>query len=248
MLTSLTCGPERRKAAFRSGRFAMDTNSIQSHGLVGWWPLGVHSGHNEWDYSGFKHHTTRTSVPAQKSVLNPKWGGIPALDFDGTDDVLDAGGSPDLKITGPLTMMVSVKGNGTPDSSDEGIIGTGLSGYQFTWHTDGKIYFYLDDGSNSVGTAVSSDVWHHVVGSWDGTTNAGGFLLYIDGVEVVSGTSSRSSISGHTNFFIGRTPTTGNYYKGIMNDVRIYNRFLDSSIIRQAYHEPWRLVRPFGLL
>ncbi len=86
-----------------------------------------------------------------------------------------------------------------------------------------------------VGTMPSDTKYHLVTGVW----NASGVTVYIDGV--VSGTTSdsnafSSSIAGP--FVIGNdTSDVGGFFRGIIDDVRVYNRELSASEVAQLYQE-----------
>jgi hypothetical protein len=77
---------------------------------------------------------------------------------------------------------------------------------------------YLDNP-----TTTATNVWHHVAGTWDGTTKR----LYVDGVLVAS---VASAIDYDTHpIFLGADENSGStvlYWNGTLDDLRIYNRVL----------------------
>ena len=154
------------------------------------------------------------------------------LKYDGVDDYVDAGISSSLQIPGALALEAWIKPIGLAAGTDAGIAGTGIYNYQLTYHSDGQVWFYINDGANNVKTPVSPNNWHHIVGTWDGTTNANGMRLYVDGVLSAQGTSAQSSISGWTNFLTGKATTN---FKGHIAKVRVYNSSLTSQQVLQNY-------------
>ncbi|MBW2979870.1 SBBP repeat-containing protein [Candidatus Woesearchaeota archaeon] len=149
--------------------------------------------------------------------------------FDGNDSI-DAGLDGSLQIAGALTMSfwMYAKGN----SSDAGLAGTGIANYQCTYHNGAAIYCYINAGSNNVQASVSSNAWHHVAFTWDGTTNGNGIKLYIDGDLKDQDTSTYSSISGWNNFMIGSATT---YFNGSIDELLVFNHSLSAAQIKALY-------------
>jgi len=85
------------------------------------------------------------------------------------------------------------------------------------------------DGS----TILSPNRWYHIVMTYDGS-----FLRsYVDGVN--DGTLSYTGnirISGFP-LLIGRYGNPHSTFRGMIDDVRIYNRALSTTEIQQLYHE-----------
>lgn len=74
--------------------------------------------------------------------------------------------------------------------------------------------------------------WHHLVAQWDGTTKT----IIFDGVEVNS-ISTSGLIAPLINGYIGVNATgTADYYNGLIDDVRIYNRALTPTDIGELYN------------
>ena len=70
------------------------------------------------------------------------------------------------------------------------------------------------------------------MGTWDGST----IRLYKNGVEIKSGATSMSSIA-HTNsaLIIGaRADLAADYFEGLIDDVRIYNKALSAAEVLSA--------------
>ena len=90
-----------------------------------------------------------------------------------------------------------------------------------------------------ISTAIANTGWHHVAYTFDDVNNRQ--KLYLDGVEVASGTATESIDYFDTgdvtfsNSTIGRHPnpavTTTNFFKGLIDDARIYDRALSAAEI-----------------
>src|SRR5207253_2851301 len=106
--------------------------------------------------------------------------------FDGVNGKITTSATRLQLAAGPGSIELWVKRVGS--SSDAGLAGTGISGLQITWHVGANIYFYAGGGGSNVHSALSDTTsYHHIVGTWDGTTNANGMKLYIDGTLVNQG-------------------------------------------------------------
>ena len=81
-------------------------------------------------------------------------------------------------------------------------------------------------GSNIAGTVVSTG-WHHLAAVQDIATDQR--RIYVDGVLVGSG-SPRDS-DGVGNLVIGAADGVNEFFQGILDEVRIYNRNLSDSEI-----------------
>jgi len=71
----------------------------------------------------------------------------------------------------------------------------------------------------------TTGTWHHIAGTYDGST----IRLYVDGVEKASSSVSGPIQTSSTPLYIGNKPFSsysGDYFKGIIDEVRIYNRAL----------------------
>jgi hypothetical protein len=97
-------------------------------------------------------------------------------------------------------------------------------------------YFILGFGSSSSSLAFGSGVlaassWYHVVCTWNGAT----MTAYINGAAV--GTlSAAGSLAATTNLInIGRSPATGDYLPGAIDEVAIYNYALSAGRIAAHY-------------
>ncbi len=75
--------------------------------------------------------------------------------------------------------------------------------------------------------------WRHVVGTYDGST----MRVYVDGVEIGTGKAVSGILSPSSgDFVIGGQATSGKSYMGSIDDVRVYNRALNSGEISALYN------------
>lgn len=100
-------------------------------------------------------------------------------------------------------------------------------------NTDGSGYppneTLLDD--NTVN--VSDGAWHHVCGIRDGDR----FITYVDGQKAKVFKIKKPMDGSNGDMHIGHHGAWGSFFKGTIDDVRIYERVLSESEIRALYAE-----------
>ena len=226
----------------------IDPASCVNSGLVGYWDFDEMGGTTARDKSGNGNTGTlgggtAAYRPSWSQGVQPLSGGKPgggALKFDGVDDWVDAGNGTSLNINPPITYTAWIK----PHDYGGAVIyyfltkGSGSSGINFgisriSYGSIPAKSLLLFNGSFSVYTpsAITFDVWNHVTFTNNGTVTK----LYINGVEMASGSQTLINASG-INQLIGKRSDYGNY-GGLIDDVRIYNRALSEAEIRYLYNQ-----------
>jgi hypothetical protein len=112
--------------------------------------------------------------------------------------------------------------------------GDANDGYSVTIESDGDITVYLRATGNShviskrVNANVKDNAWHHVVITYDGSRSVNGLLVYADGSQPTTQSSTNTVVSGDsmtTTFcpYLGRKSNTASWYTGSLDEVRISN-------------------------
>lgn len=108
--------------------------------------------------------------------------------------------------------------------------------------TNGKIAFgvgHLSEGSDQTITGskiVSDGYWHHVAAVR--TQSTGDMKLYIDGVLNGNATGSTEQLTAPSNLAIGKIQTDINYFIGMLDEIRIWDKPLsESEILDGIDHE-----------
>lgn len=87
---------------------------------------------------------------------------------------------------------------------------------------------------------VNNNVWHHIVGMYDGSGNSSGLSVYLDGQQqtlssiagsFVMGTNNKAVLLGQSDFLAG-----GEYYSGSMDEPRVLSGTKTSDWIKTEYN------------
>ena len=182
------------------------------------------------DKSGSSHNGTMTNGP---TFAIGKVG--QALDFDGSDDYVDTGS--EWIGTSALTISTWI----FPRTAGEGSCGNVISNLStvlvITCGLGNVIGFSSDNQStNPTSAAIFPSrykTWIHVAVT---RTSSGTANIYVDGS--LSGTANQSSgtpIAGSANVYIGNRSGADQTFDGLIDDVRVYNRVLTATEIKQLY-------------
>jgi hypothetical protein len=213
-------------------------------GLVGRWKFDEGLGQIVYDANELKNDgilgndtISRDNDPLR---TNGKFGG--ALRFDGVDDYVVI---PQSASTSQAFSQLSIEfWAKIPTLGGMGMVvarmpgaGSWSSGDWNVWvGSTGGIHVEVADytpQSIESNIGISDNDWHHVVVALDGTVGK----IYIDGV-IDKNTSFVGSIASKAyKWTIGKRGDydTGQILKGILDEVRIYNRTLDDEEVRQNY-------------
>ena len=167
--------------------------------------------------------------------------------FDGINDYVNVGNSLELRPTSAVTVMAWVKPAAITRGAHFAVsmpysdgaswsnpwvgygIGVGYGGGRF-WININGVNREFTKGTISVG------VWQQIALTFNGTTITG----YIDGESVYSTSDYSGSIqySGTPNLIVGQRSSTaaGEYFNGLVDEVKVWNRSLSSEEIAALYN------------
>jgi RHS repeat-associated protein len=156
-----------------------------------------------------------------------------ALDFDGVDDSVAVADAGSLDLTTGLTLSAWVKPHAISGDWQHVLAKEhGAADAAYALKADGNfsrpdIGLKRSDGNwyYANGTsALSSNQWAHIAGTWDGQT----LRLYINGTWVRSTSMSGSLLVSNGALRIGGTAALGasEFFDGLIDEVRVYNRQL----------------------
>jgi len=217
---------------------------VPTNGLIAWYPFTG----NAIDSSGNGNNGTVNGA----TLTTDRFGNVnSAYSFNGaTSNILipntlisNTPSSYSISLWFKIDTLANSNGNSPMLISDRS---TGLSSYKYTIAmrvADSTIETGIYDGSSPNGqgvanTKIKDKNWHHVIQIFNSSSKI--LSQYIDGTFTGSfnnvsqwSTKSNPTFIGMWNGFVGYS----GYFKGKIDDIRIYNRAIDSTEIQGLYHE-----------
>lgn len=220
-------------AHHNTGEAAGDTGSAShdlARGLVGRWTFDEGMGSIARDVSGRGNHGT---VMGDAKWTEGRIGG--ALEFDGTDDFVSIPNESSFDITGSVTVSAWIRVESFTKTW-QAIVTKGDRAWRLHRANDTKsVGFACSDLSRGqVGDLYGKKVvadgrWHHVAGVLDGTKTS----IFVDGTLDASAKSSPSISVNDFPVLIGENAQAkGRLFRGLIDDVRIYDRALSVDELR----------------
>ncbi len=196
--------------------------------LVGWWKLDDESSDLAVDHSGYDNYGTRHGGIDYVDGFQGE-----ALSFDGRNDYVTCGN--DTSLTNIESVSVSAWIQLGAFDVDRKIVSNqnnATGGYKLGVYSDNKVEFEIRDSSNvstlnrsiEGGTILKRDTWYYVVGVYE---NGTAIRTYVNGV--LDRELSTASVPGASTgeLHIGREAfTSGNWWLGLIDDVRVYSKVL----------------------
>ena len=160
------------------------------------------------------------------------------LSFNGSDALVTVPDSDSLDLTTGMTLEAWVQPS---------IVSSGWRDVIFKGLND---IYYLEATSSGGGapgvggtfasgplkgpTPLPTNAWSHLAGTYDGTT----LRLYVDGVEVANQSQSGLIETSSAALTIGGDFLYGQYFTGLIDEVRIYDRALSAAEIQADMNTP----------
>lgn len=170
-----------------------------------------------------------------------------ALDFDGTGDYVEFGVVDAFKFAGDFSIVATFAYTGTANQIVISAARGGAGDIRWSlFHSNfaGAFVFDIDDNTTGMfveaDTAINDGTYHQVVGVRDGDN----LRIYVDGRE--DGTpvdiTGYGSLAGNTNATrIGNEADGGLDLNGQISDVKIYDRALIASEVRDLYIDSFQM-------
>ena len=181
------------------------------------------------------------------AIHGATWHEVPgghALAFDGVDDFVDCGKAAALDVRGPITLTAWICPAGHQPAREPGVLGKQFSSFLLTYYWDRRCYWYINSGANHAEAAAGPGVWSHVAATFDGNL----LRIYVNGEPAARQVSKHKTINQGGNFLIGAlsgdpAAEDPNYrasgaYKGMIDEVKLYNRALADEEIRAEFQSP----------
>ncbi len=203
-------------------------NQLPGKDLVGYWPLDEEIGTTVYDASGKGNTGTLNNGPTWESSSSGlcKTGGC--LSFDGVDDEISI---PNNAVYKSSSITLSFWAN-LQNQSKRHVLVTTWYGYTTEVNSDGTFKWGLSGPTGQYfGTQkINWNEWVYLTGTFDDASKQQ--CIYINGImkecQTVTGSISYQS---SPLFFSGSWDRA----KGLIDDVRIYNRALATSEVKTLY-------------
>mgnify|MGYP000573441087 CR=1 FL=1 len=239
----------------------VDGNHYLSKGLVGYWPCSVDTATGGTgalkDYSGYGNHGTISNTSITYSTTPGPLNAV-GLNFPSIKQFVSfttpAGlpayptGANQLTISfwiksNSATLRDIVQYNAGTTSGTNLLIQTSSDNIQIDFGSAGHIW------GTAASTISQNYMSHVVIVVPPGATLTSDIKIYINGIDVavstLSGTAATLNLSAADWLFGERGPSQANKAGQILSEVRLYNRALQSSEVRELYSDPWSgLINP----
>ena len=240
VLVSLSSAREKAKIA-KGLQFESNIHNSLGAYAVGVWDFNEGSGTTASDASGYGNNGTLINMPANpwkcSSVDSPSGKGC-SLEFDGVNDYVNVGTGSNLRIeNSSFTIEAWIKpANNISTGGRFTVISTYSPGWIIDLPDDGNnegYRFYNGSGAYKYtppGGLISLK-WTHIVITRNISNNQ--LKIYINGED--KQTFAVAVVTGSVNpVLIGRR-TDSCYFKGLIDNVRIYEQALSSAQIQKLY-------------
>ncbi|MDP3996220.1 MAG: LamG-like jellyroll fold domain-containing protein [bacterium] len=211
-------------------------------GLVGYWTFDEGTGTIAEDASESNNTGTLVDGPLWVTGTDAKVGSG-AVSFDGINDYVKIVTAPTIAAPYSMSFWFYPTRLGSPN---QGLLLYGPNVAKAITYTSNNL---IEIASYSTGTFrtfcnktfTSADLnkWHHLTIIINSTTDASQWKCYLNNSDIgVTNSNSTGTYGspGNTNWKIGATNLSNNYFNGKMDDVRIYNRALSASDVTELYN------------
>lgn len=214
-------------------KISFGVNSVNtSNGLVAYYPFSGNA--NDASGNGNNGVVNGTNLASDRFGLPDK-----AYYFPGANGYISVANSETINIADSNSFAISFWIN-TEKIQKQGIISkwgpnTQYNQYLVFMELNGKIGFWANASSAGLysNSALSINQWVHVLCETTETQRK----IYINGVLDTQDSGIFSRQSSTQNLEIGRMEGSNYYFKGTIDDIRIYNRVLNEVEIQTLFHD-----------
>jgi fibronectin type 3 domain-containing protein len=225
-------------AGFLFSRFSPLRVQAASTGLVAAYSFNEGSGTTVNDSSG---NGNNGSISGATWTTAGKYGS--ALSFNGRSSRITINDSPSLHLSSGMTLEAWVSPTSVPTSWEDVIYKENdiyflEAGSSVSNHSPAAGATFQSNGDQFLAgtSALKSNTWTHLAATFDGAN----LILYVNGTQSATIPMVDSITSSTQALQIGGDAAFGQYFKGIIDEVRIYNRALAPAEIQAD------MVTPIG--
>ena len=233
-LTPNTSYTYQVKATDAAGNFSSYSNQSTAttsgtvSGLVAAYTFDEGSGTTVTDFTGGGHNGTIANGTWTNSGKYGK-----AIVFNGTSTIVTIPDAPALRLTTGMTLEAWVNPSQTLSGWDDLVYkGNDNYGLEASSNPSGTPAIGGTFGSTDVFAPAPAPLtpatWTHLAGTYDGTA----IKLYVNGAQVASSAQSAALLTSANPLQIGGDSIFGQFFRGTIDEVRVYNVALNQSQIQ----------------
>jgi type II secretory pathway pseudopilin PulG len=206
--------------------------------LAGFWKFDDGSGSTAYDGSGSGHTGTLQNSPTWSTGSSCKIGGC--LSFDGSSNRVDTNFSPNISNGLSLSVWVNLNLISGAHAIFGSPSGTNISEVRWNSNVLDSVWNGFTDGLGAYRNApvsLSTSTWSLVTVTFNGSSNL--ISVYQDGTlkGTRTITSPQASWNNGGNLIIARRdPGTPEYWSGLLDEIRVYNRVLSAAEVQAVYN------------
>ncbi len=209
----------------------LSTSAEEESNLIGYWKFNEGSGSVVNDYSGQERHgEVKTFVEGGAVWTAGRFGN--ALDFDGTDDFVDAGSFP---MTSRFTVSVWLKSPQFPQHGWPTVPVPFINWNHTNPDFRGAVQLQAAGQWYSAGFGtLQVQTWYHLAGTYDGES----LKAYKNGVLITNNEDPSGNPNGVGNpvdLLFCRSGNAHYFHRGIVDEIRYYNRALTLSEVESLF-------------
>lgn len=216
----------------KKARQPWEFNVPLRNGLVAYYPFNGNANDESWNGNN--------GVVSGATLTSDRFGESDRAFYFNGSSYIDCGSHSSTKITGSLTISAWIRP--TEMSGDNSIIVNREGEYEWGINNNAIWYALATEypgwiASNPVGNLETAQ-WFHVALHYDSTAKQ--VTIYKDGISLGhdSAYGQIGDVHGElNNLIIGFRQWGIGYFKGDIDDIRIYNRAISQSEIDSLYHE-----------
>jgi hypothetical protein len=218
-----------------SAAVSVTVSNTAASGLVAAWGFEETGGTATADASGNGHTGTLVNGPAR---VAGRYG--QGLSFDGVNDLVTVADSALLDLTTGMTLSAWVRPTTTSGwrtvllKEAPGTLAYGLYSSGDGVRPSGYVRVGGNDSAAIGPSALSTTAWSYLAVTYDGTT----IRLYVNGTQVATQARTGAMSASANPLQIGGNNVWSEWFSGLIDEVRVYNRALTAAEITTDMNTP----------
>ena len=225
----------------------LDLENPLAQGLVGFWAMTEGSGEIVHDLSGRNNHGTLTNMDPAADWVGSQSGW--ALDFDGSDDIVELGVSRVYlpSTTQPLTVLVTARPSAIGlEAYSERVFTVrrthpSQSALLLGFDDSSKAFYFNGTSRTEIASGISVGTWYTLGVTYSGSSST----TWFQGMQATSPDGASFAAAGGDVYRarIGAGPEV-QWYHGAVSACGVWHRVLSAAEVAAWTADPFALLRP----